>query len=126
MRIIPLLTNGLNRVELLSDMMMVGCRIFYSLMPTLPEYDTVMIDDDSEGRCPPAVLMSMLDHCGAQLLSLVGGTKIGVDKPLHLGAYSEELCCVRAYLLTWKLLLKYLQYASNEVNLRFCNCKIID
>ena len=85
------------------------------LMQQLPEYDITPISDDTEGRTPPVIIMSLIDHCTAQLLSIVGGARIGVDKPLHLTPNSEEMCCVRGYLLAWRLLLKYLQYTTNEV-----------
>lgn len=88
-------------------------------MTHLPEFDKQPIVEDAEGRSPPLTLMSMLDLCGGQLLSIVGGARIGVDKPLHLSANTEELCCVRGFLLTWKLLLKYLQYSNEQVSPRF-------
>ncbi|XP_067945873.1 E3 ubiquitin-protein ligase listerin-like [Watersipora subatra] len=84
------------------------------LVSALPAFDKEELSDDKEGRSPPSALMSMLDLCGPELLSLVGGARIGVDKPIELLADSEELCCVRAFLLTWKLLLKYLQYSSTQ------------
>lgn len=91
-----------------------------SLMAALPGHDTKPLADDSEGRSPPITLMSMLDHCGAELLSLVGGARIGIDRPLDLAPYTDELCCVRGYFLTWKLLLKYLQYADTQVGCLHC------
>lgn len=95
------------------------CAFIFSLVTLLPEFDKEPLKDDAEGRLPPVTLMSMLDHCGAELLSLMGGARIGIDKPLHLTPNSDELCCVRAFLLTWKLLLKYLQYTTTEVFVLF-------
>ena len=85
-------------------------------MSSLPDFDKAALDEDTEGRSPPSTLMSLLDHCGAELLSLVAGTRIGIDRPLHLQPHTDELCSVRAFLLTWKLLLKYLQYSTTEVS----------
>lgn len=86
------------------------------VMSLLPEYDTDPLSDDTEeGRCPQVVLVSTIDLCSTRLLALVSGSRIGIDKPLELVPASDELICVRGYLLAWRLLLKYLQYSSTEV-----------
>jgi len=90
--------------------------VLSSLVPVLPPFDNQPLGEDVEGRCPPLTIISMIDHCSAQLLSLVGGARIGVDKQLDLQLESEELLCVRGYFLTWRLLLKYLEYANRQVS----------
>jgi len=89
--------------------------VLSSLVPVLPPFDNQPLEEDVEGRCPPLTIISMIDHCSSQLLSLVGGARIGVDKQLDLQVESEELLCVRGYFLTWRILLKYLEYANRQV-----------
>lgn len=96
------------------------CSCFLSfvsrMMSSLSKYDTGGSSDDRDkGRCPQVVIVSTIDLCNTRILTLVSGFRIGVDKPLELIPDSDEMVCIRGYLLAWRLLLKYLQFSTVEV-----------
>lgn len=90
-------------------------------MSTLPQHDTSdqVSDDDTlsggGGRCPQEALVSTINTCS--IGQFLGGYRIGVDERARVThSDRDEFVCFRAHLLTWSLLLKYLQYSTSEVN----------